>query len=59
MNRNKENLPPESETPELGLISKLGEYEEKRKKLQEERRREYNELLAVVSVNLNIFLIII
>lgn len=48
MNRNgfKENLPRRTMTPEVGLVAKLGGYSEKRQKLQEERRQEYNRMLA-------------
>ena len=51
MNRNgfKENLPRRTMTPEVGLVAKLGGYSEKRQKLQEERRQEYNRMLAEVS----------
>ena len=38
----KENIPPP--TPEeVGVVAKLGQYEDKRKRLQEERRNEYNQ----------------
>jgi len=33
---------------EAGLISRMGAYEESRRKLREERNREYNEFLAKV-----------
>ena len=37
------------ETPETGGVLPLGGYEERRKKLQEERHKEYNRLIAQVS----------
>ncbi|XP_052075710.1 centrosome and spindle pole associated protein 1-like isoform X27 [Mytilus californianus] len=39
---NRTNGPPKEEAPGL----QLGKYEEKRKKLEQERKREYNEMLA-------------
>ena len=54
----KENIPPprpapepsrKESTPDVGLIGKLGTYEKHRQKLQEERKREYNEMIAGVS----------
>lgn len=38
-------------TPDVGLVAKLGGYSEKRQKLQEERRQEYNRMLAEVKNN--------
>lgn len=38
-------------TPDVGLVAKLGGYSEKRQKLQEERRQEYNRMLAEVNNN--------
>ena len=35
-------------------MGKLGSYEEKRKKLQEERKKEYNKLIAGVNIILTI-----
>ena len=56
----KENIPPAPAqrggggkappTPEVGLVGKLGSYEERRKRLQDERKREYNEMIAGVGV---------
>ena len=43
LNERKENIPPRAETPEIPFGAKLGGYEERRKKLQEERNREYNQ----------------
>jgi len=45
----KENLQL-SRGGEVGLISRMGAYEESRRKLRAERSREYNEFLAKVSV---------
>lgn len=45
----KENMPPKPETPDLGLAAKLGTYEEMRRRLQEERKNEYNQLIAQVT----------
>ena len=60
----KENIPPAPAqrggggkappTPEVGLVGKLGSYEERRKRLQDERKREYNEMIAGVGVMLYI-----
>jgi len=36
---------------DAGLISRMGAYEESRRKLREERNREYNQFLAKVSVS--------
>ena len=55
MQRNgfKENVPPPAGRPapreEGGLFSGLGAHDQERKKLQEERRREYNAKLTGVS----------
>ena len=60
----KENIPPAARTtpraapeprrkpstPEVGLIGKLGSYEKQRQRLQEERKREYNQMIAGVSM---------
>ena len=43
LNERKENIPPRAETPEIPFGAKLGGYEERRKKLQAERNREYNQ----------------
>jgi len=43
----KENVQPARDS-EAGLISKLGAYEDSRRKLREERNREYNQYLAKV-----------
>jgi len=43
----KENIQP-SASGEAGLVSRMGAYEESRKKLREERNREYNQFLAKV-----------
>ena len=48
LNERKENIPPRAETPEVPLGAKLGSYEERRRKLQEERNREYNQLKTEV-----------
>ncbi len=50
LNGHKENIPPRRpETPEQPFVTKLGSYEDKRKKLQEERQKEYNDLKKGVS----------
>jgi len=43
----KENL-RRSRGGEAGLVGRMGAYEESRRKLREERNREYNEFLATV-----------
>lgn len=48
LNERKENIPPRAETPEIPLGAKLGGYEDRRRKLQEERNREYNDLKSQV-----------
>lgn len=57
MGRLKENVPPQllrkPSTPDIGLVSKLGQYEQKRMKLREERKQEYNQLLAEVRIHLS------
>jgi len=45
----KENLRL-SRSGDAGLVSRMGAYEESRRKLREERNREYNEFLAKVLV---------
>ncbi|XP_013416513.1 centrosome and spindle pole-associated protein 1 [Lingula anatina] len=44
----KENIPPpRPQSPEeTGLIGQLGSYDQKRKKLEEERKKEYNKMLS-------------
>lgn len=42
----KENVPPKEEV--VGLMGKMGSYEDKRKLLQEQRKIEYNNLQAEV-----------
>ena len=47
----KENIPPQDKHPEQaehGIMGNLGAYEEKRKRLQEQRKKEYNNLIAEV-----------
>ena len=46
----KENVPPKPRTPDSGggIIGKLGSHDDKRKRLQEERKKEYNQMLAEV-----------
>ena len=48
----KENIPPKGGQTEEGggLLGGLGQYEDKRRRLQEERKKEYNQLLAEVGV---------
>ncbi len=50
MRRNgfKENFPPRPDTPEDPIVTKMGGYDDKRRKLQEERKKEYNSLLQKV-----------
>jgi len=43
----KENIRPVGDG-EAGLISRMGAYEESRRKLREERNQEYNQYLAKV-----------
>ena len=50
LNERKENIPPRAETPEIPFGAKLGGYEERRKKLQEERNREYNQRKSEVDL---------
>jgi len=45
----KENVRP-SGSGDAGLVNRMGDYEESRKKLREERNREYNQFLAKVHV---------
>ena len=51
LNERKENTPPRAETPEIPFGAKLGGYEERRKKLQEERNREYNQRKSEVNLH--------
>ena len=44
----KENIRPAGDG-EPGLIGRMGAYEESRRKLREERNREYNQFLAKVA----------
>ena len=44
----KENIRPAGDG-EAGLIGRMGAYEESRRKLREERNREYNQFLAKVA----------
>ncbi|ELT94634.1 hypothetical protein CAPTEDRAFT_225871 [Capitella teleta] len=46
----KENIPPKPSTPNAGLIGKLGSYADRRRGLEEERKREYNALQAQKAV---------
>ena len=50
LNERKENIPPRLDTPEVPLGAKLGGYEERRRKLQDERNREYNQLKSEVNL---------
>ena len=43
----KENVRP-TDGGEVGLVGRMGAYEENRRKLREERNREYNQFLAKV-----------
>lgn len=43
----KENLPPKPATPDT-FFSKLGSHDRQKKKLDEERKKEYNQLLQQV-----------
>jgi len=45
----KENIRPVGDG-EAGLVSKMGAYEESRRKLREERNQEYNQFLAKVEI---------
>jgi len=45
----KENIRPTGDGG-AGLVSKMGAYEDSRRKLREERNREYNQFLAKVGV---------
>ena len=69
----KENIPPRAETPEVPFGAKLGVYEQRRRKLQEERNKEYNQfksevrltdllhltkMIAIIHMRILIFLII-
>jgi hypothetical protein len=47
---NKENVAERAATPELGLVARLGQYDKTRQQLNEQRRLEYNQLLAEVLV---------
>ena len=57
INGYKENIPPTRQNadlkrtadPENGIMGNLGSYEEKRKHLQDQRKKEYNKMMAEVS----------
>lgn len=46
----KENIRPADDDGGAGLVSKMGAYEESRRRLREERNREYNQFLAKVAI---------
>ena len=40
-------------TPEVGIADKMGGYEARRRKLQDERKREYNNAMGQVGTSYN------